>query len=87
MQIREGQPFAILEQGEVLHHLSWFWNLTLEKIKRAMNPTDYENIVQYKVKKEYPPKFTKTDKLLLRRKSHLYEIEGKTNNVITISQM
>lgn len=52
-----------------------------------MDPKDYENIVKYKVKKEYPPKFTKTDKLLLRRKSHLYDIEGKTNNIITMSQM
>ncbi|KAM3609728.1 uncharacterized protein V6R79_019463 [Siganus canaliculatus] len=46
-----------------------------------MNPMEYKNIVQYKVSKEYPPKFSKTDKFLLRRKSYLYVIEDRTTAV------
>ncbi|KAL7390783.1 hypothetical protein ABVT39_027771 [Epinephelus coioides] len=41
-----------------------------------MDPTDYERIIKYKMKNEYPANFSKSEKFLLQRKASLYAIEG-----------
>lgn len=52
-----------------------------------MDPTEYAEILTYKINKEYPANRTKAEKHILRRKSNLYEVEGEITHALTLNHL